>query len=128
MILLAFVILAIYLLILGAINRRQHPLMVYGPWDFAGVLFAASGFLLFGGPEARECSQRQLAPFPSLRRQPFQCDIGHREPLALVAHFVDHLFRAGRGRLRLFPLVLCNQTSIYNVDQGTIENGAGAHF
>src|SRR5262245_55001155 len=24
--------------------------MVSGPWDFAGLLFAASGFLLFGGP------------------------------------------------------------------------------
>lgn len=51
MILLAFILpLALYLLILGSINRRRHPLMVYGPWDFAGVLFAASGFLLFGGP------------------------------------------------------------------------------
>src|SRR5262245_57274805 len=39
-----------YLLILGGINRRQHPLMVSGVWAFIGILFAASGFLLFGGP------------------------------------------------------------------------------
>jgi hypothetical protein len=51
LILLAFFLpLAMYVLILGTINRRRHPLMVYGPWDFAGILFAASGFLLFGGP------------------------------------------------------------------------------
>jgi hypothetical protein len=42
--------LAIYLLVLGVINRRRHPLVVSGVWDFIGVLFAASGFLLFGGP------------------------------------------------------------------------------
>jgi hypothetical protein len=48
---LAFVFpLGIYCLILGAINRRDRPLLVSGPWDFAGVLFAVSGFLLFVGP------------------------------------------------------------------------------
>jgi hypothetical protein len=42
--------LAIYLLVLGYINRQPRPLMVSGTWDFIGVLFAASGFLLLGGP------------------------------------------------------------------------------
>lgn len=41
---------AAYLFVLGRINRRPHPLVVSGPWDFAGILFAASGFLLVGGP------------------------------------------------------------------------------
>ena len=51
MILLAFLLpLAVYLLILGSINRRRRPLLVGGVWDFIGLLFAASGFLLFGGP------------------------------------------------------------------------------
>ena len=51
MILLAFLLpLAVYLLILGSINRRRRPLLVSGVWDFIGLLFAASGFLLFGGP------------------------------------------------------------------------------
>ena len=48
---LAFIFpLGIYCLILGLINRRERPLLVSGPWDFAGVLFAVSGFLLFIGP------------------------------------------------------------------------------
>jgi hypothetical protein len=48
---LAFLLpLSIYLLALGLINRRHRPLMVAGTWDFAGLLFAASGFLFFGGP------------------------------------------------------------------------------
>jgi hypothetical protein len=48
---LAFIFpLGIYCLILGALNRRERPLLVSGRWDFAGVLFATSGFLLFVGP------------------------------------------------------------------------------
>lgn len=51
MILLAFFLpVAIYLLVLGGINRRRYPLMVSGVWDFVGILFASSGFLLVGGP------------------------------------------------------------------------------
>lgn len=41
---------AIYLLVLGSINRRRNPLLISGVWDFIGLLFAASGFLLLGGP------------------------------------------------------------------------------
>jgi len=51
LLLLAFLLpIAIYLVLLAHINRRPRALMVSGPWDFAGLLFAASGFLLFGGP------------------------------------------------------------------------------
>jgi hypothetical protein len=42
--------LAIYLLILGFINRRRHPLLVSGIWDGIGLIFGVSGFLLFAGP------------------------------------------------------------------------------
>ena len=42
--------LAIYCLIVSLLNRRPRPVMVSGTWDFAGVLFAVSGFLLLGGP------------------------------------------------------------------------------
>jgi len=48
---LAFILpVGIYCLILGALNRRDRPVLVSGRWDFAGVLLAASGFLLFVGP------------------------------------------------------------------------------
>src|SRR5437764_1032979 len=42
--------LGVYCLILGAVNRRRHPVMMSAAWDFAGLLFAASGFLAFGVP------------------------------------------------------------------------------
>jgi hypothetical protein len=42
--------LGLYLIVLGWINRRPRPVMASGTWDFAGVLFAVSGFVLAGGP------------------------------------------------------------------------------
>jgi hypothetical protein len=42
--------LTLYCLTLALINRRPGPTVVPGTWDFAGVVFAASGFLLLGGP------------------------------------------------------------------------------
>lgn len=42
--------LGLYLLLLGHCNRQSRPVFVSGPIDFVGILFAASGFLLFGGP------------------------------------------------------------------------------
>jgi hypothetical protein len=51
LILLAFFTpLAVYLLVLGALNRRRHPMLVGGVWDGIGLLFGTSGFLLFAGP------------------------------------------------------------------------------
>ncbi len=48
---LAFVFpVAIYCVVLALLNRRRHPVMVHGSWDFAEVLFACAGFLFFGGP------------------------------------------------------------------------------
>jgi hypothetical protein len=46
----SFFPLALYLLVLGGINRRRFPLLVSGVWDFIGLLFGVSGFLLLAGP------------------------------------------------------------------------------
>jgi hypothetical protein len=45
-----FLPLAGYLLFLGFLNGRRRPVLVSGTWDLIGLLFAGSGFLLFGGP------------------------------------------------------------------------------
>ena len=51
MIIVAFLLpLALYFLALAWVNRRPRPVVVAGTWDFVGVLFAMSGFLLVGGP------------------------------------------------------------------------------
>lgn len=51
MILLAFFFpVAIYLIVLGLLNRSRHPLLISGIWDGIFLLFGVSGFLLFAGP------------------------------------------------------------------------------
>jgi hypothetical protein len=53
LIFLAFVVpLACYCLFLALLHRGRHPVLISGPWDFAGILFAVSGFVLLGGPAA----------------------------------------------------------------------------
>lgn len=42
--------LALYCLMLASINRRSKPLLVRGVWDFTGVMFAASGMVLWTCP------------------------------------------------------------------------------
>jgi len=41
---------AVYCWALAMVNRRLRPLVVPGPWDLVGLLFAVSGFLLVAGP------------------------------------------------------------------------------
>jgi hypothetical protein len=57
-----------YCFYLAAINRRSQPLLVRGSWDTVGLLFAASGFLLFTGPLfLAELYSRLLGGFGSWR-------------------------------------------------------------
>jgi len=42
--------LAIYLLVLGFLNRHRHPVLISGVSDGMGLIFGVSGFLLFAGP------------------------------------------------------------------------------
>jgi hypothetical protein len=39
----------VYLLWLASVNRRSHPTVIAGAWDFAALLLGLSGFILFGG-------------------------------------------------------------------------------
>ena len=64
MIFVAFLVpLALYLLLLGWVNRQPRPMFVSGPIDFVGVLFAASGFLLVGGPAALSAANENWRMF-----------------------------------------------------------------
>ncbi len=112
---------AIYLCILGWINRRPHGMLVSGPWDFAGILFAASGLILFGAP----------ALLSSLIQTEHWRDFwlrGHfgvklEDPLAVgrivlyAVYFLGVLLGSGFALWRRRQL-----TSIYNVHPALIED------
>ncbi|VTR91550.1 unnamed protein product [Gemmata massiliana] len=44
-----FIPLALYLLWLSQVTRRERPTPIAGPWDFTGVALGLSGFIVFGG-------------------------------------------------------------------------------
>jgi hypothetical protein len=117
LILLAFLLpLAMYLLILGTINRRRHPLMVYGPWDFIGVLFAASGFLLFGGPGALSALHERWRESLVYGQNPANSasateNLWQLGLLMMAAYFAVVVVGAG-----IFLWRSRTQTSIYNVE------------
>ncbi len=105
MILLALLPVAIYLLVLGAVNRRHYPLMISGVWDFIGLLFAVSGFLLFGGPALLASVNERVR--------------GYYVPIVVVGSSVYFLLVvAGVGYLLWRQRGL---TSIYNVEPGVLQ-------
>ncbi len=64
MIILAFFFpLAIYLLVLGFLNRHRHPVLISGVSDGMGLLFGVSGFLLFAGPAILSTLSERLRLF-----------------------------------------------------------------
>jgi hypothetical protein len=40
---------ALYLYWLSGVNRRPHPTVMTGSWDYTGLVLGLSGFVLFGG-------------------------------------------------------------------------------
>jgi hypothetical protein len=63
----------VYCGVLGLINRRLRPLRVNGAWDFVGVLFASSGFLLVVAPAVLSGQyQRNLFEFSFGKPSPGQ--------------------------------------------------------
>jgi hypothetical protein len=112
--------LTLYCLILALINSRQRPLAVSGVWDFAGVLFAASGLLLAGGPSVMTGLNEHWRMFWLLGRKGDLADLS--EESWLVSLLVSGLY---------FLVVLLGSavmlwrrrrtTSIYNVEPAAFE-------
>jgi hypothetical protein len=115
LIFLAFIVpVAIYCLILSMLNRSQHPIMVAGPWDFAGVLFAASGLLLVGGPAVLTGLYEQWRMSWLLGQTRFLAELGDHWYFWLFVWGV--YFIAVLAGAAMVLRSRCGQTSIYNVD------------
>ena len=121
MIIVAFLLpLALYFLALAWVNRRPRPVVVAGTWDFVGVLFAVSGFLLFGGPAVlSSLSERWRTVWLLGETSPLPAGLDrYREVWLLVAAAYFLLVVVGSavvlaGRRRL--------TCVYNVDPADVE-------
>ena len=121
MILLAFFLpLAFYVLVLGIINRRPHPLMVSGPWDFVGILFAAAGFLVFGGPFAISTLNENWRLFFVLGPNSAGSGAGDRLWALWLVMSVVYFTTVVAGAAGMLWLRR-KQTAIYNIDLATFE-------
>ena len=123
MIIVAFLLpLSLYFLGLSWVNRQPRPVVVAGTWDFVGLLFAASGFLLVGGPAVLSSFNERwrmvwlLGDSASL---PDGLD-GYRELWVLFASAYFLVIVAGSAALLISRRRL---TCIYNVDPVDVEAG-----
>ncbi len=111
--------LTLYVLVLALINGRPRPVVVSGVWDFAGVLFAVSGFLLAGGPAALTVLDERWRMFwLALRGDlPGAGDAGW---LLSVTLLVGYFFVVLTGSVLLL-LGRRRTTSVYNVEREALE-------
>jgi hypothetical protein len=126
LILLAFFLpLAFYVLVLGIINRRRHPLMVSGTWDFVGILFAASGFLAFGGPFVISSLNESWRVWFLLGPNSAEAGAGDRLWIVwlLISAVYFLIIVIGAGLLLLQQR---KHTVIYNIDLVTFEEALAA--
>ena len=123
MILVAFLLpLSLYFLALSWVNRRPRPVVVAGTWDFVGLLFSASGFLLVGGPAVLSSFNerwRTLWMLGDPGSVPESLE-GYREVwmLLALAYFVIVVVGAGIVLARRRRL-----TCVYNVEPVDVETG-----
>jgi hypothetical protein len=129
LILLAFLLpFSVYLLILGIVNRRSHPVLVPGTWDFVGILFAASGFLLVVGPAIITSASERWRVFWLFGTQgggvpPLDDETVRSWGMLAVLYFglvvlgAVYLLRARRGL-----------TAVYNVEAEAFENALAQAF
>jgi len=112
--------LAVYCLGLGFLHRRRHPLVVPGPWDFAGVLFAVSGFLAFGLPRVLQNLFDGWQAFllhPS-RRVEWLVDVSWYVRIAALAGYFLAVVLGAAAVLRLRRRV----TVVYNVEPAAFDD------
>jgi len=109
---------SIYLFVLGTINRGRYPVMVSGVTDFIGVLFAASGFLLFGGPAILSGLSERWRLFWLLGYHPGTSNEGFWQIWVFLSVLYFFVIVGGAA------FFLRNQrsvTSIYNIEAGLVE-------
>jgi hypothetical protein len=120
LIFLAFIVpVAIYLFVLAVVNRSKHPVMVSGTWDFAGVLFAASGFLLVGGPAILSGLHEQWRLSWVLSQTQLLNPLGENWYFWISLWGI--YLAAVVGGAALLVRRRRNQTSIYNIEPAVLE-------
>ncbi len=111
---------AFYCLVLAVLNRRSHPTMVTGSWDFLGLLFAASGFLLFAAPALlRGFFERILRDMAFADEGPSPDAVGAVISLQTLTWILYYVLVIGGGLLLAW--LRSGKTVVYNVAPEELE-------
>jgi hypothetical protein len=98
---------AVYCLVLSSVNRREQPLLMRGVSDFAALLFAVSGIILWAGPAMlASLYERSVAEQP---QRSFD-DVWRQWWLIWAAYYVAVI-----GGAALLLWLRRQTTAIYNV-------------
>ncbi len=120
MIVVAFLFpLALYCFVLGVVNRRPHPLMVPAAWDFAGLLAAVSGFLIFSVPAMLSGLSESWRTFWLVGRPPGEA--ASDDPYNVWILVSAAYFLAVVGVSALVLRRRRSQTAVYNVETAAFE-------
>jgi hypothetical protein len=125
LIFLAFVVpLGCYCLFLAFINKSRHPVVIAGSWDFAGILFAVSGFLLLGGPAALTGLHERWRMSWLLGETRFLVGVGEQWHFWLSLWVLYFAVVIGGSAMLLWQRR--KETSIYNIDPPAFDGVLGA--
>jgi hypothetical protein len=109
--------LAVYLLVLASINRRERPMLVSGVWDAVGLTVALAGVYLWIGPAILGTFyERGLLPGTQGDSERRFEEIWTVYPIVWGAYYL--LVLIGQAAMILSRR---NKTSIYNVDAVGLE-------
>ena len=112
--------LTVYCVVLAMVNRRRHPVVVSGPWDFLGVVLGQSGFLLAGGPAILS---NLVLPGRLLRLPESQSEADWRP--ALLAVLLALYFVALVVGVLLVARLRREVTSVYNIEPSRFDEVFG---
>ncbi len=113
--------LAVYLLLLGLLNRRRHSLLVSGIWDGVGLIFGLSGFLLFAGPAVLSATNERSRMFWLLSKG--DAPLGGADGAWQFWIFLSILYFAlVVGGVTFYFWRQRRVTAVYNADPRQIEN------
>lgn len=108
--------LAVYLLVVASLNRRDRPVMISGVWDGIGLSFGLSGVLLWVGPAILgTIYERGLVPGANAGPRRFD-EIWTVYPLVWIAYYAFVV--AGQGMMIYGRR---NKTAVYNADGDALE-------
>ena len=111
--------LALYLLWLATVHRRDRPTVVAGQWDFVGLIAGLAGFILFGGGLLLSLLQSNVrywirGNFEAIR------DAWGQEKISWCLVVIAYLLVIG-GFTGLTLMARRRTLIVYNVDPGQFE-------